>query len=64
VKLTFFDGAALGDPQGLFNASLDAGTRRAIDLVEGATLDEEAFKGLIRYAVERNVERSAAKRRK
>jgi hypothetical protein len=64
VKLTFADGAALDDADGLFNASLDAGTRRAIDLVEGATLDEDAFKALIRQAVERNAARSAAKRRK
>jgi hypothetical protein len=64
VKLTFADGAALDDADGLFNASLDAGTRRAIDLVEGATLDEDAFKALVRQAVERNVERSATKRRK
>ena len=64
VKLTFADGAALDDPEGLFNASLDAGTRRAIDLVEGAPLDGDAFKALIRQAVERNVERSATKRRK
>jgi hypothetical protein len=63
VKLTFADGAALDDADGLFNASLDAGTRRAIDLIEGATLDEDAFKALIRRAVERNAERSATKRR-
>ena len=64
VKLTFADGAALDDADGLFNASLDAGTRRAIDLVQGATLDEDAFKALIRQAVERNAARSATKRRK
>jgi hypothetical protein len=64
VKLTFADGAALDDADGLFNASLDAGTRRAIDLVQGATPDEDAFKALIRQAVERNATRSAAKRRK
>lgn len=64
VKLTFADGAALDDADGLFNASLDAGTRRAIDLVEGATLDDGAFKALIRQAVERNTARSATKRRK
>src|SRR5690606_20323853 len=40
VKLTFMHGAALDDPHRLFNASLDAGTRRAIDIAEGATLDE------------------------
>jgi hypothetical protein len=64
VKLTFADGAALDDADGLFNASLDAGTRRAIDLAEGAALDEDAFKALIRRAAERNAARSAAKRRK
>lgn len=55
VKLTFAQGASLADPQGLFNASLDAGTRRAIDIFEGDTLDEAAFKDLIREAVRFNV---------
>jgi hypothetical protein len=64
VKVTFMHGASLGDPDGLFNASLDAGTRRAIDIVEGSTLDERAFKALIRSAVDLNVDRAAAKRRK
>jgi hypothetical protein len=64
VKLTFFNGASLDDPQNLFNASLDAGTRRAIDIAEGATLDEHAFKELVRHAAELNVGRAAAKRRK
>ena len=50
VKLTFAKGAALPDPAGLFNASLDAGTRRAIDLREDEALDAEAFKALIRAA--------------
>ena len=54
VKLTFAKGASLPDPAGLFNASLDAGTRRAIDLREGDALDEEAFKDLIREAVRLN----------
>lgn len=54
VKLTFFQGAALDDPAGLFNASLDAGTRRAIDLAEGDELDDEAFVALIRGAVAQN----------
>ncbi len=62
VKLTFMHGAALADPHHLFNASLDAGTRRAIDIVEGSTLDERAFTALIRAAVDRNIARSAAKR--
>ena len=54
VKLTFMRGASLEDPNGLFNASLDAGTRRAIDIVESEGLDAEAFKALVRQAVERN----------
>ena len=64
VKLTFMNGAALDDPARLFNASLDAGTRRAIDIVEGAKLDEPAFKALIRAAVDLNVGRAAATSRK
>jgi hypothetical protein len=63
VKLTFAHGAELDDPTQLFNASLDAGTRRAIDLVEGADLDANAFKALIQEAVNRNRDRAAAKRR-
>jgi hypothetical protein len=51
VKLTFARGAAIADPKGLFNASLDGGTRRAIDFREGDEVDEEAFKALIREAV-------------
>lgn len=51
VKLTFARGAALADPSGLFNASLDAGTRRAIDLREGDVLDETAFAALVTAAV-------------
>ena len=54
VKLTFANGAALGDPEGLFNASLDGNMRRAIDLHEGAKIDEKAFKTLIRAAVALN----------
>jgi hypothetical protein len=54
VKLTFARGASLDDPSGLFNASLDAGTRRAIDIREGDTIDGEAFKALIRDAVAAN----------
>ncbi|MCB9395652.1 MAG: DUF1801 domain-containing protein [Ilumatobacteraceae bacterium] len=64
VKLTFASGASLPDPSRLFNASLDAGTRRAIDLVEGAELDPEPFQQLVREAVELNVARAAAKRRR
>ena len=54
VKLTFAKGAALEDPAGLFNASLDGGVRRAIDVREGATVDADAFKALIRAAVSLN----------
>ncbi|HEX7131775.1 MAG TPA: DUF1801 domain-containing protein [Iamia sp.] len=50
VKLTFMAGAALDDPSGLFNASLDAGTRRAIDLHEGDEIDADAFRALVRAA--------------
>ena len=64
VKLTFMHGASLDDPDRLFNASLDAGTRRAIDIIEGSKLDSQAFKALIRAAVDLNVGRAAAKRRK
>jgi hypothetical protein len=51
IKLTFARGAALDDPARLFNSSLDAGTRRAIDLREGDKLNEKAFKALVRQAV-------------
>lgn len=61
VKLTFANGAALADPHGLFNASLDGNQRRAIDLREGAALDAEAFKALVRAAVARNLGARAAK---
>jgi hypothetical protein len=54
VKMTFLKGAALNDPSRLFNASLEGGTRRAIDIHEGETIDEEAFKDLFRAAVEEN----------
>jgi hypothetical protein len=50
VKLTFFKGAALADPAGLFNSSLEGTTRRAIDLHEGEQMDADAFKALIRAA--------------
>ena len=66
VKLTFFRGASLDDPKHLFNSSLEGNTRRAIDLREGATIDEAAFKQLIRAAVAANVaaqaQRAAKKR--
>lgn len=54
VKLTFAKGAALDDPAGLFNASLDGKIRRAIDLGEGDRVDEAALKNLIRAAVALN----------
>ena len=57
VKLTFARGASLSDPAGLFNASMDAGTRRAIDLSEGDRLDEAAFKELVGAAVAANLAR-------
>ena len=58
VKLTFAKGAALEDPAGLFNASLEGNTRRAIDLAEGDAIDEAAFKALIRAAVALNKSRA------
>jgi hypothetical protein len=54
VKLTFAKGAALEDPAGLFNAGLDSGTRRAMDIREGETVDAAAFKALVRAAVALN----------
>jgi hypothetical protein len=54
VKMTFAKGAALQDPSGLFNSSLDGNTRRAIDVHEGEKIDEEALKTLIRAAVALN----------
>ena len=54
VKLTFFRGAALSDPTGLFNSSLDGKVRRAIDIKENDNINEEALKKLIREAVALN----------
>ena len=54
VKMTFAKGASLKDPSRLFNSSLEGNTRRAIDFHEGETIDEEAFKTLIRAAVTLN----------
>jgi hypothetical protein len=62
VKLTFMQGASLPDPEGLFNASLDAGTRRAIDIHEDETVDAEAFKELVRAAVAFNAGKTKPKR--
>ena len=61
VKLTFFRGASLQDPQKLFNSSLEGNTRRAIDIREGEKLNEAAFKELIRSAAAAN---SAARARR
>jgi hypothetical protein len=61
VKMTFAKGASLDDPAGLFNASLDGGTRRAIDFHEGDRINETALKALIRAAVALNT--STARRR-
>ena len=58
VKMTFAKGASLADPSGLFNASLDGNTRRAIDFSEGEKIDEKALKALIRAAVTLNVSRA------
>jgi hypothetical protein len=55
VKLTFARGASLEDPRGLFNSSLEGGTRRAIDIREGEALDARAFKALIQAAVAENL---------
>ena len=63
VKLTFAKGASLPDPTKLFNASLDGGTRRAIDLREGDTLDAAAFKALVRATIEANLEKPAKPKR-
>ncbi len=54
VKMTFAKGAALKDPSGLFNSSLDGNTRRAIDFHEGGKIDEKALKALVRAAVALN----------
>ena len=61
VKMTFARGAALEDPSGLFNSSLEGNTRRAIDLHEGDKIDEKALKALIRAAVALNTSVRAAR---
>jgi hypothetical protein len=61
VKMTFAKGAALDDPSGLFNSSLEGNTRRAIDFHEGDKVDGEALKALIRAAVALNTARPARK---
>ena len=62
VKLTFAKGAALKDPSGLFNSSLEGNERRAIDIREGDKIDEKALKALIRAAVALNTSKQAAAR--
>jgi hypothetical protein len=64
VKLTFLKGAALKDPKKLFNSSLDGNARRAIDIREGEQIDADAFKALIREAVDLNAASSKAKVKK
>lgn len=54
VKMTFANGAALADPSGLFNSSLEGNTRRAIDFDEGARINQKALKELVRSAVTLN----------
>jgi hypothetical protein len=61
IKLTFAHGAALADPSGLFNSSLGGAARRAIDFHEGDTVDEKAFKALIRAAVVHNTAKATSR---
>ncbi len=61
VKLTFARGAALADPNGLFNASLDGGTRRAIDIGKGQVIDEKSLGELVQEAVAVNLARAGKK---
>jgi len=63
VKLTFANGAALPDPSGLFNSSLDGNTRRAIDIKEGEAIDTEAFKALIQAAAALNAAKAAGRKK-
>ena len=62
VKLTFANGAALDDPAGLFNSSLEGNVRRAIDIREGDKIDEKAFKALVRATVALNTAKRAGAR--
>jgi hypothetical protein len=62
VKMTFAKGAAIADPSGLFNSSLEGNTRRAIDFHEGDKINEKALKALIRAAVALNTSRRRAAR--
>lgn len=63
VKLTFAKGAALADPEGLFNASLEGNVRRAIDIAEGGSVNAEAFKRLILAAAALNAQKPAKRPR-
>lgn len=63
VKMTFAKGAALEDPSGLFNSSLDGNVRRAIDIREGETINEKALKALIRAAVKLNASKKKPSRK-
>jgi hypothetical protein len=63
VKLTFFKGASLEDPAGLFNSSLEGNVRRAIDVHEGEAIDEDAFRELIRAAVTLNQSSGRARKK-
>src|ERR1700757_4728841 len=63
VKMTFANGAALEDPAGLFNSSLEGNVRRAIDFLEGAKINEKALKALIRAAVELNASKKKPAKR-
>lgn len=62
VKLTFMNGAALPDPKGIFNSSLEGNVRRAIDFAEGADLDEEGLKALFAAAAAFNRQKKAARK--
>jgi hypothetical protein len=64
VKMTFANGAALLDPAGLFNSSLDGNVRRAIDIREGEKINEKELKALIRAAVAHNIAKQAGKKKK
>jgi hypothetical protein len=64
VKMTFAKGAALDDPSGLFNSSLEGNVRRAIDIHEGDKINEKALKALVRAAAELNMSARAARSRK
>jgi hypothetical protein len=59
VKVTFFKGASLDDPKGLFNSSLEGNARRAIDIQQGEKLNATAFKALVRAAVKLNTSKPA-----